>query len=65
MEDNVKYRVELNLVEKEINPYPVPPFGVITECPIRWTLAQATNKRHSKHLAAMIILGQPFNRKRR
>ncbi len=46
-----------------INQYPIPPLVFIIECPIYWTLARATCKKHAKHLAASIILGQPFNRK--
>lgn len=46
-----------------IDPYKLPPLIYITECPIDWTLAQATNQKHRKYLAASIILGQPFNGK--
>lgn len=61
MNNNIKVKVSYGVAE--IDPYPVPPLLIITECPIMWTLSRATCKKHAKNLAASIILGQPFNRK--
>ncbi len=44
----------------KIDQYALPPIMYIAECPIAWTLAQATSRKHRKYLAASIILGQPF-----
>jgi len=43
-----------------IDQYRLPPIMIIKECPIVWTLAQATSKKHAKYLAAQITMGQPF-----
>lgn len=63
MSEEKKYKI--NFGHAVIDPYPIPPLLAITSCPIQWTLSQAINKRHAKHLAASIILGQPFNRNKK
>lgn len=53
-----KYEISFGVVT--IDQYKLPPLLVFKTCPIRWTLAQATSRKHRKYLAAQIILGQPF-----
>lgn len=47
------------------DPYKLPPLMVITECDVYETLNFCTSYAQRKHIAACIILGQPFNRKRK
>lgn len=60
---NETYKVDLRPAVA-LDLYKLPPMMVITQCPIAWTLAQGTSRKHRKYLAAQIILGQPFNNKR-
>ena len=52
------YKFDMKVVT--IDQYKLPPLMIIKECPILWTLAQATSRKHAKYLAAQITMGQPF-----
>jgi len=58
-----KYQVSTEVATLDV--YKLPPLFVVTEYPgLNWLFAQCTSKEQRKHMAACIILGQPFNYRR-
>ena len=55
------YRLTYTAGHTSLDAYALPPVVLIPECAIHDTLQFATKGPARKHLAASIILGQPFN----